>query len=531
MIAHRSLRASFAIAAVLAAQLVAATPGPAHASHAPDATTKVIFNNPNDTNPLSPTRRTAISDELIALIGKAEAPSTIKIAAYAFNHEGIKNALLNAHRRSVGVQILKDPNTDQGEYGLRWAELKAALRSDTAQKSWATTCQDSGTGGGCLVLRANNKMHNKFALFEINGKKVVFQSSANLNYSSGDAAWNNAITIVNNDNLHGQYSTYFNLLKGKNYSNNAWKAFNPEAFPGGSAFHFFPQEGRPHSPIDDPIEDILRNVDCTRVNSDGTRATRIRVAMAVFTRTNLWKRLASMDPLTGNGCDIEVLYEPNSNYQLPSNMGGVRLIAWPGPLPTMHSKYMAIDGYFLVRSVVNGQVVIKSERGHQAWTGSHNYTLYALWYNDEALVGVRYAPYVEKYFQNFDALKAASGVGSSGRLVLTDRELEVSDLERSELDTLNADTNTTTTQPPAAGSWSQASASYVYGDFTGDGKSDVMAFYDYGASHTKAWLFRSDGAALSPTVSWDSCVGCWTKTAASYVAGDFTGDGKAVLRA
>jgi hypothetical protein len=528
MIARRSFPASFSIAVLLAAPLVAATPGTAHATHAPDATTKVVFNNPTDTNPQSPTRRTAISDELIALIGKAEAPSTIKIAAYAINHEGIKNALLDAYRRNVGVQIVKDPNTDQGEYGVRWAQLKTALKSDTTKKSWAITCQDSGTGGGCLVEKANNKMHNKFALFEINGKKVVFQSSANLNYSSGDGAWNNAITIVNNDNLYGQYSTYFNLLKSKNYANNAWKAFNPEAFPGGSAVQFFPQEGRPHSPIEDPIEDILRKVDCTRVNSDGTRATRIRVAMAVFTRTNLWRRLATMDPLTGKGCDIEVVYEPNSKYQLPTNMGGVKTIAWPGPLATMHSKYMAIDGYFLVKKVVDGQVVTTSERGYQAWTGSHNYTLSALWYNDEALVGVRYPPYVEKYFQNFDTLKMASGSGGSGRLALADGELEVSDLERSELDTLNADT---TTSPPVAGNWSQPNASYVYGDFTGDGKADVMAFYDYGGAQTKAWLFRSDGGALSPSVSWESCVGCWTRTAATYVAGDFTGDGKADVMA
>ncbi|MGD9701855.1 MAG: FG-GAP repeat domain-containing protein [Acidimicrobiia bacterium] len=76
------------------------------------------------------------------------------------------------------------------------------------------------------------------------------------------------------------------------------------------------------------------------------------------------------------------------------------------------------------------------------------------------------------------------------------------------------------------GNWDSAGSRSVAGDFNGDGFADVISFYDYGSSQTKAWFFRgrADGIG-SPVDIWNSGVGNWDSTRTKSVAGDFNGDG------
>lgn len=69
-----------------------------------------------------------------------------------------------------------------------------------------------------------------------------------------------------------------------------------------------------------------------------------------------------------------------------------------------------------------------------------------------------------------------------------------------------------------------ARAKYVYGDFNADGKEDIMAFYDYGNALTRAWLFKSNGSSVTPSVVWSSDVGGFDMNRATFLAGDFNGD-------
>ncbi len=81
-----------------------------------------------------------------------------------------------------------------------------------------------------------------------------------------------------------------------------------------------------------------------------------------------------------------------------------------------------------------------------------------------------------------------------------------------------------------AGNWTWANSKIVAGDFTGDGKADMVALYDYGNSNTGLWLFPSTGTGFaSPYRVWLSGAGNWTWANSKIVAGDFTGDGKADL--
>ncbi|WP_053725706.1 FG-GAP-like repeat-containing protein [Streptomyces sp. WM6378] len=77
------------------------------------------------------------------------------------------------------------------------------------------------------------------------------------------------------------------------------------------------------------------------------------------------------------------------------------------------------------------------------------------------------------------------------------------------------------------------------GDFNGDGKSDVAAFYDYGSAGSTCsptnhvaiveWLAdpKGSGALQSPKTVWEST--CWGGGTSFMKSGDFNGDGKSDL--
>lgn len=71
-------------------------------------------------------------------------------------------------------------------------------------------------------------------------------------------------------------------------------------------------------------------------------------------------------------------------------------------------------------------------------------------------------------------------------------------------------------------------ADMLVGDFTGDGKADVAAMYDYGSSQTKLLVFAGNGSGgVAPaTVAWDSGVGNWEWWRSLPLVGEFTGDSK-----
>ena len=77
-------------------------------------------------------------------------------------------------------------------------------------------------------------------------------------------------------------------------------------------------------------------------------------------------------------------------------------------------------------------------------------------------------------------------------------------------------------------SWNMNQSTFHVGDFTGDGKSDILGTFDYLTSTTKYWVMTCNGSSFSAgTAWWSSNTGSWDAQKSKWVAGDFTGDGKA----
>ncbi|BEL05464.1 FG-GAP-like repeat-containing protein [Actinoplanes sichuanensis] len=79
------------------------------------------------------------------------------------------------------------------------------------------------------------------------------------------------------------------------------------------------------------------------------------------------------------------------------------------------------------------------------------------------------------------------------------------------------------------GSWDWNRIRAVGGDFNGDGRAEIGAFYNYDGAQTRLFVFDDIASGVVVRQTWDSGAGAWDGTRAKYVAGDFNGDGRAEI--
>ncbi len=75
--------------------------------------------------------------------------------------------------------------------------------------------------------------------------------------------------------------------------------------------------------------------------------------------------------------------------------------------------------------------------------------------------------------------------------------------------------------------WSANNARLTAGDFNGDGRGDITAFYDYGSGLTRVFTFYGNaaGGLNAPVVRWDPPANSWPMANSRIIATDYNGDG------
>lgn len=80
----------------------------------------------------------------------------------------------------------------------------------------------------------------------------------------------------------------------------------------------------------------------------------------------------------------------------------------------------------------------------------------------------------------------------------------------------------------AAGNWNFQRMTVSSGDFNGDGRDDVAAWYDYADGSDTLWTFTANvqGGFNAPFPSMTRPAGAWSRSKDKPVTGDFNGDGR-----
>ncbi|MEV5547878.1 FG-GAP-like repeat-containing protein [Streptomyces sp. NPDC052309] len=106
------------------------------------------------------------------------------------------------------------------------------------------------------------------------------------------------------------------------------------------------------------------------------------------------------------------------------------------------------------------------------------------------------------------------------------------------LHTLTADADGLIEQPfqsysSAVGSWYAGNMQFSTGDYNGDGRGDMAALYGYSDGSVRLFtaLGRDDGGFQPPVPSWSANPGGWTARNMTLHSGDFDGDGRDDLAA
>ncbi|WP_242665276.1 MULTISPECIES: phospholipase D-like domain-containing protein [unclassified Nocardioides] len=247
-------------------------------------------------DPWGPTEsKFRIEKQIVSAIQHARKGSKIQIAVYSFDRVNVAQALLNAHKRGVQVQVLHNDH----QYTTAMKMLKRGLGTNRGHQSWDYTCKT-----GCRSHQG--VLHDKIYLFEHTGgaKDVVMTGSANLTGNAAIHQFNDLLIKADDpDYYRMMLKLFWELKKDKQ----AVRPYEHKEIPGYQLWVM----PHPRNTIkNDPMMDILRPVQCQGAN-DGTGTsgrTKIRVSMHSWNGergTYIARRLRN---LYAQGCDVRVMW-------------------------------------------------------------------------------------------------------------------------------------------------------------------------------------------------------------------------------
>ena len=356
---------------------------------------------------------TTVEDKLIAMTRQASPGSSIRAALYEVDRVPIAQALIEASKRGVNVelvldggnlinknipghainQIVNELQCAPGEECIKFCKgpLSPLIKLTGLKKAYPL-------GNSCRGLIIN---HNKLFLFsELNdgSKYVIAQTSSNMAENMLNM-YNDLILIKNDAKFFQGFNEYWAKLK-ENHTIFFKDSFhNLESADKTVKAYFFPRMTG-----SDPVLSLLKRVNCKLPGSS------IRVLQSAFTRKNVAQE---MKKLESEGCSLQVITRIDPIASSPGKgvaqvLGSSMVVlAFNGNGPeerqpnSSHTKLV----------LINASIDNSPEKIGVVLTGSHNLDLFSLRTNDETLLEIRNQDVFEKYdafiSQYLDDAKAA----------------------------------------------------------------------------------------------------------------------------
>ena len=338
------------------------------------------------------TTSTIIFDNIISYINATPEHSSIYISIYLFDYTPIIDALIKASERDVQLFIMTD-NSDRSDN----------LSTINKFKSLDGEVEVIGITNDASSIAIN---HNKFILFsevEVEGeeslKNVVLQTSQNF-HSKGQKKLQDAI-IISNPGLFNAYVEYYNKMTSRALSGmKNFEYFEYLDSSGDIKVSFYPKRKNGEIYGEDSVIEILDQI------SDPLSTT-IKVAMSDWSDSRSYI-IDKLIRLSDAGANIEVItksgkgpavmqglqvLENNGEYVKVFNMGS------SGPVKiNIHTKILLVDG------------VLEGNKQKFVMTGTQNFTLNALWNNNETSLFLMDSDLIEEYEDFLNELKDLPGI-------------------------------------------------------------------------------------------------------------------------
>jgi phosphatidylserine/phosphatidylglycerophosphate/cardiolipin synthase-like enzyme len=331
-----------------------------------------------------------IERQIVAAIQHARKGSKIQIAVYSFDRVNVAQALLNAHKRGVQVQVLHNDH----QYTTAMKMLKHGLGTNRHHKSWDYTCKT-----GCRSHQG--VLHDKIYLFEHTGgaKNVVMTGSANLTGNAAIHQFNDLLIRSDPDYYRMMLKLFWELKKDtqapRPYEHKVLKDYQLWVMP------------HPRTTAkNDPLMEILRPVQCLGANNGtGTHGrTTIRVSMHSWNGARGTYIARRLRHLYAQGCNVRVLWalagsgmksvlgRDTPRGEVPRHADGYDRDCDELHEVDMysHQKYMTISGHYGDDRSVS-----------YVFTGSSNWTPSGI-SGDELILRAQGPNLVKQWDRNFD---------------------------------------------------------------------------------------------------------------------------------
>ncbi len=346
---------------------------------------EVIFTNPKKARVKKSDTR--ILDSLLHYIGHTPKGAKIFVNIYLLDYLPVIHAIEDAYKRGVDIKVI----IDQGK--------QESVAINTASERLLRHIFKDKSRFVVVKSDVDNEAidHEKYVLFskvilpQGTVNDLVFATSHNFTYEDAKKA-QDAIIITNSD-LYSSFLNNWSEIYSKR--NGGMVNFNYSVNHIGDSIsaYFFPRRREGKWDGQNTIIEELDRLDKGTLDRDT-----VRVLMAGWSGASGKAIAKKLVELCREGAVVEVitrdLASPEVKIELQklTEKGGYLKII-DSSSQGLHSKTMLIKG------------IIDGKLSEIILTGSHNYSTYALKYNNEFILKLSNSPLFDKYWKNWNLIK------------------------------------------------------------------------------------------------------------------------------